>query len=234
MIYYKLNTVLLPNASKIKNIIFDLGGVLLNINPELTIQQFKAVNNQLGSYFDTDYIFPDFFIEFEKGTINRNTFFKHIHQLSETEIKEEKIIDIWNAMLLDLPKDRLRILENLKQNFKTFLLSNTNEIHQEYFCKQIKEENQDKELDDFFHQTYYSHHLGLRKPDKKIYEFVLNENNLLPEDTLFIDDNKENILSAKELGIHTIWLHSKLSIEKDVFFYKKIECKSVRLIKSKL
>jgi len=123
---------------------------------------------------------------------------------------DEMIDEAWNAMILDFPKERINFLLSCKSKYRTFLLSNTNAIHFPVYNNQLKENFQINNLSDLFEKAYYSYRLGLRKPDKEIFEMVLKENNLNPEETLFIDDSPAHIATADKLGIKTILLkHTK-------------------------
>ena len=120
-------------------------------------------------------------------------------------------------MLLDFPIRRLQILQQLALYYDLFLLSNTNEIHEEAFNKILMDAHGIPNIGVFFDKVYLSHRLGLRKPMKEIFERVLNDNGLKAEETLFIDDSPQHIAAAKELGIQTIYLEKGMTIEKDIF-----------------
>lgn len=187
-----------------KNIIFDLGGVLLTIDYSLTINAFK----QLG--------IPDFeqhyskqrqdglFNKLETGKINTAQFINGINAISRKPIPAQKIIDAWNAMLLDFPAENIGLLNRLKKDYKVFLLSNTNEIHLEAFSQIIFAQHGIKNLEGLFHKAYYSHLIGMRKPGSDIFNHILTEQKLDPSATLFIDDSAQHVAGAKEEGIKGI------------------------------
>jgi putative hydrolase of the HAD superfamily len=136
-------------------------------------------------------------------------------------LTEEQIWKAWNAMLLDFPKRRLQILEQLRLHHDLFLLSNTNEEHEEAFNNILKNAYGIPNIGVFFDRVYLSHRVGLRKPMKEIFEMVLKENSLQLEHTLFIDDSPQHVAAARQLGIQTIHLEKGMTIEENIFLDKK-------------
>ena len=182
----------------IQNIIFDFGGVFINLDTD-------AVTRGLNSY---GLIAPDPDLlslseQYEKGEVDSTTFLRRVQQ-GIPGSQQERIRQIWNATIADFPLRRLDFLIKLKESgrYRMFLLSNTNALH----IEQVRE-NMGKDLFDRFRgcfETFYlSHEIGMRKPDPEIFSFVLDNNGLKPEETLFIDDTKEHIESAAGLGIKT-------------------------------
>jgi len=201
----------------IRHIIFDLGGVLININYQLTekafmqagITDFPALYSQLQQ--------SDLFDRWEMGKMSREEFIEAMHKAANSPITTEQILHAWNAMLLDFPVRRLQILQQLRLYHDLFLLSNTNEIHEETFNNILMQSHGIPNIGVFFDRVYLSHRVGLRKPMKEIFERVLEENGLKPEYTLFIDDSPQHIEGAKSTGIQTIYLEKGMTIEKDIF-----------------
>jgi epoxide hydrolase-like predicted phosphatase len=185
-----------------KNIIFDLGGVILNLSIPAT---FKAFANASGKSVED--IIPHFtsseFLDYEKGLITDDEFRNKVRHKLQKELSDEAIDQCWNAMLGDIPNDRIQLLQRLNKTHRTFLLSNTNEIHLKHFLKINQESTGEENLDSYFHKTYYSHRLKMRKPDAEIFQYVLKENNLVAEETLFLDDNLSNLAGAASTGIKT-------------------------------
>ena len=196
--------------SEIKNIIFDLGGVILNLNYQATTNAFK----QLGvKKFDSLYNQEEqtsLFSNYEKGLISSKAFLKQIQK--KTNLSEIQIINSWNAMLLDLPVERLEFIFNLKKNYNTFLLSNTNEIHIEHFENKLLEENQLSLFKKCFNKIYYSCRIFERKPNLSCFDKVIVDNNLTTMETLFIDDSIQHINGANKLGIKTYLMKQNSSI----------------------
>ena len=149
--------------SEIKNIIFDLGGVLLNINYNATNEAFKknGVKNFQKLYNKKSQI--KIFNDFEKGAISSQQFIVEIEKT--TGLNNTQIIDSWNAMLLDLPFERLKFIQSIKNKYQIFLLSNTNEIHIKYFENQLRKKDQFSIFKNCFHKIYYSCRISDRKPE---------------------------------------------------------------------
>lgn len=217
---YAINKVFMQiDLGNIKNIIFDLGGVLVNIDYTLTTEAFKQLSPRLGSNIDAVYSAnhnKDVFEALETGKITPETFRERLKQQLPPHITDTHIDNAWNAMLLNFPTERIELLKVLSKKYRIFLLSNTNAIHIAAFYDYMRKTNQ---LDTFlsvFEKIYYSHEIKMRKPTTEIFEYVLNENNLAPQETLFIDDSKEHTEGAKQTGIHAIWLQKPNTVM-DVF-----------------
>lgn len=201
----------------IRHIIFDLGGVLLNIDYSLTEQAFIAagITNfpQLYSQLSQSSLFD----KWETGQIDRDEFIQALQKAAPTTLTEAQIVNAWNAMLLDFPVRRLQLLQQLRLYYDLLLLSNTNEIHEEEFNRILMQSHGMPNIGVFFDKVYLSHRVGLRKPMRAIFERVLDDNGLKAEHTLFIDDSPQHIAGANELGIKTIYLDKGMTIEKDIF-----------------
>jgi glucose-1-phosphatase len=201
----------------IKHIIFDLGGVLLNIDTNLTLQALEnlGIPNFKETYqkLQEQSVFDDL----ETGHLNTESFLKAIKSVAMVPLQDEDIINAWNILLLDFPLRRLQILQQLQLYYDLVLLSNTNEIHETAFNKILHQAHGVPNIGVFFDKVYYSHKLGMRKPNPSIFERVLSDCNFIAKNTLFIDDSAANIVAADALGIQTIWLKEGMSIEKDVF-----------------
>jgi len=187
----------------IKNIIFDLGGVIINLSVEKTHQAFALLSGLPVDEIKTIVHHGDFFNQYEKGLISDSEFRDHLRESLNLRVDDGELDTAWNAMLLDIPMERIRLLEQLKSGFRIFLLSNTNNIHLQSFNHQVKQLTGFNAIDEYFHQAYYSHLVKMRKPDLEIYEHVLHTSNLIPAETLFLDDNKDNLTGANKAGIKT-------------------------------
>jgi HAD superfamily hydrolase (TIGR01509 family) len=186
----------------IKNIIFDLGGVIMNLDVPKTIRAFDALGiknivNDTGHHYQYS-----FFYDFEIGQISEDTFLQSLSNISKKSNSFREIKQAWNTMILDIPKDRIDFLKSLKEEYNLFLLSNTNSIHQRKFLKEF-EDNYGYSFKKLFIKTYYSHEIGIRKPDLEVFNFVLKNSSLIPEETLFVDDSLTNIKSAENSGMNT-------------------------------
>jgi len=191
---------------KIKVIIFDLGGVILNLDQERTIRAFARMGADLEQVNLDSHLFTDF----EKGLISPDEFRNQIKKQIKGPTHDNVINDAWNAMLLDIPKQRLDLIAQLRRKFKIGLLSNTNKIHIDYFNDYLKAENLDELWNSLFDKVLLSFEIGMRKPDLNIYEHAVQQFEVAPEQCLFIDDNHSNIVSANKIGIQTIWANQPI------------------------
>ena len=186
----------------IKNIIFDLGGVIINIDEiathkvfaQLFIQHFQELKEYLSQNNTLQ--------QFETGKITSNSFIDTFKKF-DASVTDKQIINAWNTMLLDIPDERIFLIRKLASNYRVFLLSNTNPIHLEYINELMRNEFGFEGLSQLFEKAYYSHQLELRKPNPTIFKKILEDKSLLPSETLFIDDSEQHILSAKQLNLKT-------------------------------
>ena len=190
----------------IKNIVFDLGGVLVDLDFKgaingLQLAGFANVKEQLQA-FDRDGIFQ----KFELGEMSADEFRTAIRENSTVELTDEEVDNLWNAMLLEIPREKLELILDLRGKYMVYLLSNTNSIHWDYVCKNAFNYRGFR-VKDYFEETFLSYEMHLAKPDKAIFEKVLQDANLLPEETLFIDDSEANCKAAEEVGIHAHHYH---------------------------
>lgn len=190
------------NLHGVKNIIFDFGQVLLNIDPNLSAKAFMNLGIREGVDFWGGRASSDLLIGLEKGIITPDEFRKEALEKLVSGVTPQQVTDAWNALLLDLPVERVEKLINLKNEYRLFLLSNSNQIHYECYMSRFEKEF-GFGLGNLFEKLWFSHQLGLVKPDPAIFSFVLNEAGLNPEETLFIDDTLVHVESARSLGIKT-------------------------------
>jgi len=204
--------------SQIKNIIFDLGGVLLNINYQETADAFKQLGFHDFNSMYTQYTADEIFSKLETGKISNEDFYNSLLDKAAQHILVEDLQKAWNAMLLDFRTESLAKLRQLKQQYRIFLLSNTNNIHWQAFQAIFTESTGEVSLDHYFHKAYYSHEVGLRKPNADIYEFVAADASLEMAETIFIDDSYNNIEAAAALGFQTHLLLQGEKIEALPYF----------------
>ena len=191
---------------KIRNIVFDLGGVLVNLDFKAAINGlqeagFANVKEQLLA-FDRNGIFQ----KFELGEMSADEFRTAIRENSTIELTDEEVDNLWNAMLLEIPREKLELILELRGKYMVYLLSNTNSIHWDHVCKNAFNYRGFR-VEDYFEETFLSYEMHLAKPDKAIFEKVLHDANLLAEETLFIDDSEANCKAAQEVGIHAHHYH---------------------------
>jgi len=188
--------------SKLKNIIFDLGAVLLDIDYDKTARAFHQLGytnfEEMYSKFKGNNIFNDF----ETGHISNPEFYKYMLEAGNGLITEMDIRNAWNSMLLDFRVGSIRYLPELSQRFRIFLLSNTNAVHQVAFENKFLAQIGSRPLREYFTQAYFSHEIGFRKPDAAIFEFVLADAAIAAEETLFVDDIPANTEVARGLVFH--------------------------------
>lgn len=186
-----------------KNIIFDLGGVLLDIDYQKTIDAFEDQGlthfEAMFSQFKAD----ELFAKLETGHISEAAFYAAVKERATIPLSNEQIDHAWNALILNFRVNSLEVLEKLSAEYKLYLLSNTNSIHLKCFKEMFTRETGKPTLDAYFTKSWYSNEVGLRKPSAGIYEFVLQDENLEAEETLFIDDTWINIEAAQKLGFKT-------------------------------
>ena len=191
---------------QIKNIIFDLGGVIINLDIPKTISEFNKLSQKPFDAIYTQLQQTPLFDLFDKGQISESDFFSELQQSIGQTIATQHLVDAWNAMLLDFPKHRLELLETLKPNYRLFLLSNTNETHITEFERSLQHQHGYHNLEPFFEKVYYSCRLGMRKPDSEIFDYVLNQHQLNATETVFIDDSPQHIEGALKTGIQAHFL----------------------------
>jgi putative hydrolase of the HAD superfamily len=190
------------DTKNIKNLILDLGGVILELDVEATVLAFEALGFPRLENYDIILSKYPFFLEFETGRITREEFLAKVVKASGDHITEEAVLDAWNAMIRGFKKENVDRLLELRSKHRLFLLSNTNAIHEVLYNEQLKQEHGIENLDRIFEKVYYSHDLKMRKPDVEIFKYVLSDAGLQPGESLYVDDTLEHVESARSLGIH--------------------------------
>lgn len=190
----------------VRNLIFDFGGVIIPVDPMayaagLTDLGCPDVLN-LHEFFLREQVYT----RFEKGEMSPEEFRLMLRRGMNRPVTDEQLDHAWNLILGEIPPHRVAFLESLRSGYRTFLLSNTNKIHFDRYQSQFRKTYGYASLDNLFEKAYYSFRVGLYKPDPAIFEFVIEDSRLDPEETLFIDDYEDNIASAKKLGLQTIHL----------------------------
>lgn len=188
----------------IKNIIFDYGNVIFNISFDKAQQAWSELGiNNAGDFFGhlkQDVIFD----AFDRGEITAAQFRDRIREITgNANLTDTQIDNAWNSMLIGVAEGTHDLLLQLKSQYRTFLLSNINAIHYEFIMNYLEKQFGFLGNDHLFERTYYSHLTGKRKPEAAIFEQVLTENGLYPNETLFIDDSPQHLKAAEQLGINT-------------------------------
>ena len=196
----------------IKNILFDLGGVLLDIDYVKTKTAFENLGFNHFEKMYSQYAADELFEKLETGHITEDDFYGHLLK-GKTHLQKENITQAWNAMLLNFRVESLQFLTGLKNKYQLLLLSNTNIIHITAFRRLLTQQTGINSLDTFFEKVYYSNFVGLRKPGKEIFNFVLQDAAIKASETLFIDDSYNNIETADSMGFQTHLLLKEEKIE---------------------
>lgn len=183
----------------VKNIVFDFGDVFINLDKSATVNRLKNLVNGFENSPKLDTINK----QYEKGLLSSGDFI-NFYLKEYPSLSRQEFIDAWNAVLLDFPEYRLTFIEELanRSHHKLFLLSNTNELHIDC-VKHTMYIDRFNRFKNCFDKFYLSHEINLRKPDVGIYHYLLKNNNLKAEETLFIDDLKENTEAAEAINIKT-------------------------------
>ena len=183
-------------------ILLDLGGVLIDVDYHASAKAFKALGHpdfdRLYSKAQQDRLFDGF----EVGALSPAQFRDRIREVLDEGLSDAAIDNCWNAMLGSIPSERIDLVERLKQRYQVLLLSNTNAIHVPAFSAIVKQENGIADFKGLFHGAYYSCEIGLRKPDAKAFQHVLELHEADPERTLFIDDSEQHVIGARAAGLH--------------------------------
>lgn len=199
------------DTEEIQNIIFDLGGVIVNIDPRLTAQAFANLSGSDPVDIMELHKSINFFTDYEMGKITDEQFRNEIRQFLKKDIPDEKIDHAWGALLLDIPVEKIKLITLARKKYKTYLLSNTNHIHVVKFSRTFRDLTGQR-IEEYFEKVYYSYKMGKRKPDEDIFIQVIDENKLIAGKTLLIDDSLPNIKTARSLGMRT--LHVERNQEK--------------------
>lgn len=201
------------DLSGIKTVIFDLGGVVVDLDLSLSVNAFRRLGIKEPGKFIQHGVHSDIFLKLEIGEITEKEFFTGIRELAGKDLSEEEIRSAWCAMFSKLPAERVRIIEELKKDRRVILLSNTNSIHRDHFDRMADGYNS---LSDLFHEVYYSFVLHDHKPNISVFEKVIEMEHIDPGETLFVDDAQKNIEAARETGMHTMLITPEIQME-DIF-----------------
>jgi putative hydrolase of the HAD superfamily len=202
------------NLQSIDAIIFDLGGVILNIDYNKTAKAFEACGFEGFSRLYSQGGQSELFDALEQGKISEEAFVEKIIGCSGNKLNHSQVIKAWNAMLLDLPMVRIHLLQNLRNSgIKIFLLSNTNSIHEKAYLEHMDALLGEGAFYKLFNKVYLSHRIQTRKPLPEAFNLILKENGLSTGRILFIDDSIQHIEGAKKVGLKTYFLRSPETIE---------------------
>lgn len=186
---------------KYESIIFDLGGVIIDLSYQRTASAFIELGLKNFDEIYSKAKQSNLFDDFEKGIMSEDGFRTELKKHLPLNTSDAQIDHAWNAMLLDIPVHRVEFLKQVGAKYRIFLLSNTNRIHVKAFSKMADEIFGDNNFLSIFEKSYLSCEMGMRKPDAEIFEKVLSENNLDRSKTLFIDDSIQHVDGAQKIGL---------------------------------
>ncbi len=194
---------------KFKNIIFDLGNVILDIDTELSKKAFEKEGVENFDKLYTLAYQAEVFDRLEIGAISEKEFYSEIREITGSSLSDNQIRDCWNALIIDYNMERIEFLQKTRTKYKTFILSNTNEIHYKLYTEILLKKYEVQGLESLVDKAYFSHKIGLKKPDPEAFYYIINNAGIKINETLFIDDNQDHIKSAAELGFKTLLLNNK-------------------------
>jgi putative hydrolase of the HAD superfamily len=194
------------DLTNISNIIFDLGRVLLNLDFDASIKAFQELGLK-NDVLDKQQAYSDpVFYDLEVGKISPEEFCNGVRRLlGNSQLSNEQIENAWYSMILDIPANRVKVVQELSKTYNIYLFSNTNQIHIERLQKAFKTEY-GFDFSSLFVKDFYSHEINARKPDLNSYQKVIELSGVNPEQSIFIDDLEKNIISAQQAGLNTFWL----------------------------
>lgn len=192
--------------SEIKNLLLDLGGVILNVDYYKMVETFKEYGVKDFDKHFTQAHQVEIINKFEEGKCSIEEFRSGVRDLIGMNLTNEQIDNAWFSMILDLPKERIELIGLLKLKYNIYLFSNTNELHIEMLKKRYEEEFGFDIFKYLFTKAYFSNEIKMRKPHPESFEWLLKDAGIKAEETLFIEDTSQHIEGAKKVGLNTYWL----------------------------
>lgn len=213
-----MNPVSDPDIKKVKALVLDLGGVLIDIDPELTTKAFSELGASDALKKHSRAVQDPLFDRFERGETGPDEFRKGIREKSGIQASDEEIDRAWNALLLEIPRPRFHLLEKLEKEYELHLFSNTNLIHFEAFSEMVDSTYGMAAFRKLFQGIHLSYEMGVRKPEERAFRLLLDRVGHAPAQTLFIDDTEAHVKAAREQGIRSWHLAEKdlLGLEKEL------------------
>ena len=198
-------------APNIKNILFDLGGVILDINVQATLKRFYEMGFPAELMQFPDSMTTDLYFKYGTGKINTEQFRNQIRKAAGVEMTDQAFDEAWNAMLVRFPEERVKLLKVLSKRYNLYMLSNTSALHVKVF-EHMYLETAGEPMQKVFKKLYYSHEIGWHKPDSEAWKYVIKDAAIKPQETLFLDDTIHNIKAAQELGFQAIHIHERTNL----------------------
>lgn len=195
----------------IRNILFDLGGVILDIDFQLTVKAFYDLGFPAELLQYPNSMGTDVYYRYESGQIDTEQFKQELKERSGVNISDEDFHRAWTALILRIPQAHIELLDKLRRKFNLYMLSNTSDLHVQAW-EQMYERQAGKSIYKVFDRIYYSHEIGFRKPDHGAWKHVLEDARIKPEETLYLDDLIQNVKAAQELGFQAIHIHERTTL----------------------
>ena len=209
------------DLTNIKNIIFDLGKVLLNLDFNASVVAFQKLGLKTDVLDNKQAYSDPVFYELEVGKVTPKEFCNRVRKvLNNQDATDLQIEDAWYSMILDVPANRVKVVQELSKTYNVYLFSNTNKIHIERLHRAFKAEH-GIDFPSLFVKDYYSHEIHERKPDLSSYQKVIELSGINPEESIFIDDLEKNIIGAQQSGLKTFWLKEGMEMT-DIFDFSAI------------
>jgi putative hydrolase of the HAD superfamily len=203
----------------IKNLIFDLGNVLYDIDFKKMNEGFTSIGiNDIETHFTLNQSHR-LFLDLEMGFVNEQTFFDGFRALSNLPLTNDQITIAWNSLLVGFRKSSIQWVKDNNKTYPTFLYSNTNQIHCDHFIPEFEREVANYPFESLFQTPYYSHKMGMRKPDPISFTYILEKEGLVAGETLFVDDNEPNIIAAASVGLKVLHLKPGMLLENEIQAY---------------
>jgi len=201
----------MTQPSGIRNILFDLGGVILDINVQATRQRFYEMGLPSVFMHYPDNMKTDLFFKYETGKLDSEAFRNEFRRLSGLDADDAKIDEAWTAMLVGIPSARTSLLKKLSERYALYMLSNTCAMHVPVFEKMFRDAS-GVSMHDVFKKVFYSFEIGYHKPDREAFEYVIRDTGIIPAETFFLDDSIHNIKVSQEIGFRSIHIHERISL----------------------
>ena len=191
-------------SNTVKTLIFDLGNVIVDLDEQRVLDSF-AQNTSIEKEEIKSLIIgnPELY-DYEVGNITSSEFIQSVRINLKMDISDSEFEVIWNSMLAEVPIGKLEFLQKCSISYQTMIMSNTNEMHEQAFDRMVAEHSKGKKMHDYVNIAYYSHKMGLRKPDVSVFKSIVETHGLIPNEIAFFDDKEENIAAAEQIGIEGV------------------------------
>lgn len=201
----------MTNFTALKNILFDVGGVILDLNINATLEAFYNMGFPADLLKYPENYNTDIFHRYETGKVSTGEFRDSIRKSTGVKFEDSVFDDAWRAMLINIPGERIELMKKLKSKFDLYILSNTSALHTPVF-ENLFQQNGTISMKELFKECFYSHEIGYNKPDEEAFKYVLKKAKIEAGETLFLDDNIQNIKAAKSMGFNAIHISKHMDL----------------------